>query len=141
MEVSLSGSAANVRLMDSSSFSSYRAGRQHRYFGGLAKQSPVRLAIPQSGHWHVTVDMAGLKGTVGSSARILNGPLPALREVPLSSVPSLVRGPGDFAGADRRDDATYDVFISHASEDKTALVQAIGTRVTGGRSRRLVRRV
>ncbi len=30
VEVSLSGSAANVRLMDSSNFQSYRAGRQHR---------------------------------------------------------------------------------------------------------------
>lgn len=45
VEVTLS-SGANVRLMDSSNFSSYKSGRSHRYAGGLARRSPVRLAIP-----------------------------------------------------------------------------------------------
>ena len=31
----------------------YKAGRDHRYVGGLAERSPVRLAISQNGHWHV----------------------------------------------------------------------------------------
>jgi hypothetical protein len=31
VEVTLSGSAAKVRLMDSSNLSSYKNGRQHRY--------------------------------------------------------------------------------------------------------------
>lgn len=35
-EVTLSG-GANVRLLDSSNFSAYRNGRQHRAIGGLAK--------------------------------------------------------------------------------------------------------
>ena len=91
VEVELSGNAANVRLMDSSNFSSYRNGRRHRYYGGLAQRSPVRLKIPHSGHWYVTVDMQGLGGSVRSSARVLPGPLPALREAPLSSVPSLIQ--------------------------------------------------
>ncbi len=30
VEVTLSGNAANVRLMDSSNFHSFRSGRQHR---------------------------------------------------------------------------------------------------------------
>ena len=73
VEVKLSGSTANIRLMDSSNFSSYKGGRQHRYQGGLAKQSPVHLQIPHSGHWHITVDMQGLRGTVQSSVRVLPG--------------------------------------------------------------------
>ena len=64
VEITLT-SGANVRLMDSSNFSSYKYGRQHRYYGGLAKQSPIRLAIPNSGHWHVAVDMQGLRGGLG----------------------------------------------------------------------------
>ena len=63
--VQLSGSAANVRLMDGSNFSSYQRGAQHRYFGGLAKQSPVRFGVPQDGRWHLTVDLMGLQGTCG----------------------------------------------------------------------------
>ena len=37
IQVSLQGNAANVRLMDSSNYSSYRSGRRHRYYGGLVK--------------------------------------------------------------------------------------------------------
>ncbi len=50
VEVTLT-SGANVRLMDSSNLSNYKNGRRHRYIGGLAKQSPLRLQIPNSGHW------------------------------------------------------------------------------------------
>jgi len=64
IEVTLQGSAANIRLMDSSNFSSYKSGRRHKYQGGLVKRSPYRLQVPRSGHWHVTVDMVGLRGTV-----------------------------------------------------------------------------
>lgn len=91
VEVTLSGSAANVRLMDSSNFSSFKAGRQHRYIGGLVKRSPYRMQVPSSGRWHVTVDMIGLRGTVRSSARVLPGALPAARSLSLASVPSLVQ--------------------------------------------------
>lgn len=122
VEVQLSGSAANVRLMDSPNFSSYRAGRRHRYYGGLATRSPVRLVIPHSGHWHVTVDLAGVRGSVRSSARILPGALPPLREAPLSSVPSLVHRRDDDSLIMPEDNTkSYDVFIAHASEDKEAV--------------------
>jgi len=91
VQVNLSGSAANVRLMDSSNLSSYKSGRQHRYWGGLIKRSPARLTIPHSGTWYVTVDMMGLRGNVRSSVEILPSALPEFREIPLSSVPSLVQ--------------------------------------------------
>jgi hypothetical protein len=133
VEVNLSGSAANVRLMDGSNLSSYKNGRQHRYFGGLAKSSPVRLQIPHSGNWHVTVDMQGLRGSVRSSARILPGPLPELREIPLSSVPSLIQH--DPQPVDQSADIAireYDVFISHASEDKDEVVRPLAHALSNG---------
>ena len=52
---------ANVRLMDNVNFTSYKNGRKHRYIGGLAKKSPIRLGIPRSGHWHIAIDMQGLR--------------------------------------------------------------------------------
>lgn len=132
VEITLSGSAANVRLMDSSNLSAYKNGRQHRYYGGLAKQSPIRLQIPSSGHWYVTVDMQGLGGSVRSSVRILPGPLPELREIPLSRVPSLIQRdvpPNVDTDALPRE---YDVFISHASEDKDAVVRPLAHALSGG---------
>lgn len=123
VEVTLQGSAANVRLMDSSNYQSFKNGRQHRYHGGLARQSPVRLAVPSSGRWYVTVDMQGLRGTVRSGVRVLPGALPPLREIPLADVPTLVRDTPPPVEAD--DGRTYDVFISHASEDKDEVVRPL----------------
>lgn len=69
--VTLSGSAANVRLMDAPNMSSYRSGRQHHFVGGLAKSSPVKLQVPHSGTWHLAIDMQGLRGTVRSSVQVI----------------------------------------------------------------------
>ena len=79
VEITLSGNAANVRLLDSANFSSYRNGRRHQCIGGLARKSPVRLEILRSGQWHVVVDMEGLGGTARSSVKVLQGALPPLR--------------------------------------------------------------
>jgi hypothetical protein len=51
VEVTLRGSAANVRLMDSSNFNSYKAGRQHRYYGAWPKdpRSGCRCRVPVRG--------------------------------------------------------------------------------------------
>lgn len=122
VEITLS-SGANVRLMDSSNFSNYRSGRQHRYYGGLAKQSPIRLTIPNSGHWHVAVDMQGLRGSTRASVRVLPGPLPEIRQTPLTEVPGLVRN--NIPPAVDSGGQTHDVFISHASEDKEEIVRPL----------------
>jgi hypothetical protein len=130
IEITLSGSAANVRLMDSTNFQSYKNGRQHRYFGGRATHSPVRLQIPHAGSWHVTVDMQGLRGTVRSRMRVLPGALPPMHEAPLSSVPSLVQGRDDVphTSSSTRE---YDVFVSHASEDKDEVVRPLASALQG----------
>ena len=130
VEVTLQGSAANVRLMDNSNFNSFRAGRQHRFHGGLATKSPVRLQVASSGMWHVTVDMQGLRGTVRSSIRVIPSealrPLPTINEAPLSSIPSLVRNIEDTEPyVDTEECRSYDVFISHASEDKPLELERI----------------
>ncbi len=123
VEIILKGNAANVRLMDSSNFQSYRSGRRHRYIGGHVKRSPVRLQIPRSGHWYVAVDMGGYKGKVSSNARILPGKLRPFVETPLSTIPSLVRN---------ENDVQYDVFISHASEDKKDVVTPLAKALRAG---------
>lgn len=122
VEITLKGNAANVQLMDSSNFSSYKRGGRYRYTGGHATKSPVRLQIPRAGHWHVAVDLGGHQGRVSSSARVLPGALPGIRERPLSSIPSLVQDVPPGVDAESKE---YDVFISHASEDKDEIVRPL----------------
>jgi hypothetical protein len=126
--VQLSGNAANVRLMDSSNFSSYKNGRSHRGVGGLATRSPVRLTVPADGHWYVTVDMAGLRGSVRTSVSVEPPPLPRLRSTTMTAPLNQIRheAPPD-AGTDDRQ--ICDVFISHASEDKAAVVIPLANRL------------
>ncbi len=69
VEVTLLGSAANVRLMDSSNFENYRRGRRYRFVGGLSTRSEVSLEVPHAGQWHLAIDMLGLRGSVRSTIR------------------------------------------------------------------------
>jgi Domain of unknown function (DUF1883)/TIR domain len=123
--VTLSGNAANVRLLDGSNFSSFQRGGQHRYIGGLAKQSPVRLGVPSGGRWHLVVDMMGLAGSVRSSVAVEPpppDPLPPIRESPISQSP-LGRIVENVDAIAPDAEKAYDVFISHASEDKDKFVR------------------
>lgn len=127
--VILKGNAANVRLMDSSNFNAYRNNRRHRYYGGLAKKSPVRLVVPHSGHWYVTVDMNGLRGSVRTAVNVEPEPLPAIRQnTSLSSIPTLVKDVSSIVPDECG--KTYDVFISHASEDKDAVARPLANTLS-----------
>jgi hypothetical protein len=128
VEVTLSGSAANVRLLDSSNFSRYRRGQQHRYVGGLAQRSPVRLSVPSAGHWYLVVDMQGLRGTARSAVRVIPGaalrPLPPITEQ-RSALTQIAENIAVDAAEDVEHGREFDVFISHASEDKERIVRPL----------------
>lgn len=70
IEVTLS-SQANVRLMDSSNFASYRQRGRHRFYGGHIQRSPYRLQVPNAGHWHVAIDLGGYGGSVQASVQVI----------------------------------------------------------------------
>jgi hypothetical protein len=38
----------------------------------LAKRSPITIAAPSAGHWHVVVDLGGYAGHVSASVRVLS---------------------------------------------------------------------
>lgn len=110
---------ANVRLMTASNYRSFMSGRRYSYQGGKATRSPARLAIPRSDHWFLVVDLGGLPGRVRASVAVQPPPLgmlPALRQenrIRDVQVREPIEPEGDVLGGQ-----TWDVFISHASEDK-----------------------
>jgi hypothetical protein len=132
VEITLSGSAANVMLMDTSNFNSYKNGRAFRYTGGLAHQSPVRLQVPSSGRWHAVVDMRGLRGNVRAGFRVINAsalqPLPPIRDR-RPALREIAENFGDAAPEPTETGKKYDVFISHASEDKERVVRPLATQL------------
>lgn len=64
--------AANVLLMDASSYADYQRGGKYPHYGGYATKSPVRLAVPRAGLWHVVVDLGGDAGQVRAAARLVS---------------------------------------------------------------------
>lgn len=118
VEVTLT-KAANVKLMDSSNFANYKNGKRHRYYGGYVKQSPFKIPVPHSAHWYVTIDLGGYAGSLRHGVQVLPGILPVAKErVPLAQEPNLYVETSDLS-------KEYDVFISHASEDKDAVVRPL----------------
>lgn len=116
--------------MDSSNFSAYKNGRKHKYYGGLAKRPPVRLTIPRNTHWYVTVDLMGLRGKAKSSITVEPTSLPTIKQRDsLSSIPSLARNADIVIPTDTG--KTYDVFISHASEDKDTVARPLAKALSG----------
>lgn len=113
---------ANVRLMTSSDYRSFKSGSRFNFYGGGATKSPCRIPIPSNDHWYVVVDLGGLAGQVRAGVSVQPPPpglLPPMQEAsPIRNVQ--VREPiepeGDVLGGQ-----TWDVFISHASEDKEAV--------------------
>jgi hypothetical protein len=114
---------ANVLLMDSTNYASYARGRRCNYFGGLMKKSPASIPVPRDGHWFVAVDLGGASGRIRSGVNVLpppRGNLPVYREPGSTRLRDMmdVRVPQRPSDPELLDGRTWDVFISHASEDK-----------------------
>lgn len=75
IEVTLTA-VANVRLMNAPNFQRFTETLDHKFVGGVAKKSPIRLTIPESGHWHVIVDMEGHKGMAESNVKMVETAAP-----------------------------------------------------------------
>jgi hypothetical protein len=120
--------AANIRLMDSTNFNSYKNGRRHRYTGGLATKTPFRIRVPRTGSWYLTIDLMGLKATnVRHSATVEPPPLPTAKSAPLQSLSNIRHERPPIVPDDNG--KTWDVFISHASEDKEAIAEPLAVEL------------
>jgi len=131
VEVTLT-SGANVRVLDSTNFQKYRRGQDHRFYGGRATKSPVRIQIPSGGHWYAVVDMQGLRGSTRAGFRVIPAaalkPLPPIREQRHAIEDIAENFASQIPSAENRD---FDVFISHASEEKEPLVRPLAEALRG----------
>lgn len=125
---------ANVQLMTSSDYNNYKAGRRFHYHGGRVSRSPFRIAVPSNGHWVVAIDLGGYAGRISASVAVeppARGFLPPARsaeENPASRV--AVREDPEEPEGDLLGGQTWDVFISHASEDKDIVARPLRDALT-----------
>lgn len=117
--------AANVRLMDTTNFNAYKNNRSHRYVGGgLVRKSPFRISVPRTGSWYLTIDLVGLKASnIRHGASVEPPPLPTAKSAPLRSLSGIQHERPPVIPDDNGE--TWDVFISHASEDKEAVAEPL----------------
>lgn len=127
---------ANVQLLDSTNFNNYKSGRRYTYLGGLATKSPARIKVPRDGHWFVAVDLGGYAGNVRIGVNVEpppRGNLPVMRQAgqaPLRDTFAL-REPQRPEDPEVLDGRTWDVFISHAGEDKVAVAIPLAEALQG----------
>ena len=69
----------NVRLMNAGNFQRFKELLDFKYVGGIAKKSPIRLVVPEDGHWHLIVDMEGHQGMADSAVKVTPPPAAAQR--------------------------------------------------------------
>lgn len=125
---------ANVQLMTSSEYNNYKSGRRFQYHGGRVTRSPFRIAVPANRHWVVAIDLGGYAGRISASVAIQPPPrgfLPPARsaqENPASHV--AVREDPEEPEGNLFGGQTWDVFISHASEDKDAVARPLRDALT-----------
>lgn len=135
--VTLRGDSMNVQLLDSTNLSLYKRGKKHKGYGGHVTKSPYKVAIPRSGRWHLVIDRGGFKGRARASVSV--EPAPESRILPpaksLGDLERIRRAVEDVQ-TELGTEPEYDVFISHATEDKDEIVRplaealrAVGLRV------------
>lgn len=127
---------ANVRLMSSSDLGNYERGQRHSYYGGLISISPFRIAVPSSGWWYVTVDLAGLRATsVNAGVAVERRPATQSYAAPTRDrgYYSRDRGNGDFEYFIGRDgDITAErphVHVIHSQSENRIVI--VGTHTDG----------
>ncbi len=71
VSVNLTGTAANVILLDRVNFARYRAHQPFLYTGGLQVATPAQLTVPRDDHWFVILDLGGYSGRTHATVEIL----------------------------------------------------------------------
>jgi TIR domain/Domain of unknown function (DUF1883) len=125
--------AANVFMVDSANLSAFKSGRNFTHFGGggLITRSPHDFVVPNSGRYYIVAHSWGLR----DGARVTVTNIPQIRPMAAATptrvdLASIAHDAARYPDVDRAPPTApeakqYDVFISHATEDKDAIVRPL----------------
>lgn len=124
---------ANVFMVDSSNLSSFKGGRDFRHYGGggLMTRSPHDFVVPRSGRWYIVAHTWGLR----NSSTVTVTPITPVRAMDPAhpytvDLSTIAEDAAQYSGAEDSPPVApankgYDVFVSHATEDKDSLVRPL----------------
>lgn len=55
---------SNVMITDDNNFRNFKSSRSFNYHGGSYDYFPVRIQVPHTGYWNITIDLAGRKANI-----------------------------------------------------------------------------
>lgn len=108
--------------------------RRYRYHGGRVTRSPFSIGVPSNGHRVVAIDLGGYSGRASASVMVQPPPrgfLPEARESQRNPTADVaLRDNPEEPARDVLGGQIWDVFISHASEDKAAVARPLRDALT-----------
>ena len=116
----------NAKLMSYDSFTFYRRGSSYKYIGGRLIKTPCRITVPYDGPWILVVDLSYRGTGTVHDVRVLT-------ELPNNTTGSESNGENDAPPIELKDvmeidnDKEFDVFVSHASDDKEKVTRPLVT--------------
>ena len=61
----------NVQLLSDANFARYKDGVGYSYNGGFFEMLPAEIVVPSTGHWNITIDIAGRRAMIEHSITII----------------------------------------------------------------------
>jgi hypothetical protein len=72
IRVHLSGSAANVLVMDDLNYAGYQQGKTYNYYGGHYTRTPVIIKPGVYGQLNIVINLGGFAGSVRAVVQIVH---------------------------------------------------------------------
>lgn len=124
---------ANVFMVDSSGLSAFKRGRKftHHGGGGLITRSPHDFVVPRSGHWYIVAHTWGLRNSARVTVTPISPSKPMDPATPFSvDLTTIAHDAALYSGNEASPPIApqtkqYDVFVSHATEDKDTVVRPL----------------
>lgn len=124
IEVTQLGTPVCFRLMDKTNLSLHNRGYRSVYYPLIPQKNPFVFPIPYDGEWFLVPDSLGRPARVSCKIKLLPPEVETQDSFLQESSPIIQTGSNE-SGKTNEFCSCYDVFISHASEDKKTVARPL----------------
>lgn len=106
----------NVKLLTYDNFTRYKNGGRYQFHGGIADKTPCEIEVPYGGEWILVVDLTEPYTALFGYMKVNHIEIEAPKSSSMIQPQTIAIPPKEATGKETTE--TYDVFLSHATEDK-----------------------